>query len=81
MGLTMPDALVILGLLATVITALITIFPSLIKPKLPPACATCPEHSGVMKMIEALNTTLTRLQDTMDKMTDYFMRKGEHDGR
>jgi hypothetical protein len=77
--MSMPDALVILGICGTIITALITIVPSLIKPKSisSPLCPTCPEHSGVMKMIEALNSTLVRLQDTMDKMHQYFMTKGD----
>ncbi len=78
MGLTMPDALVILGVFATVITA----FIKYAKPGKSPTCATCAEHTGIVKTIEALNVTLTRLQNTMDKMSEYFIReRGKENGR
>lgn len=70
MNLSMPDALVILGIIGTIIVAMLKVAPAM-KPK---DCGTCSEHSGVEATIKALTTTLERLQDTMQQVQQLLVQ-------
>lgn len=83
MNLSMPDAMVICTALGTIIAAIIRFVPARNEQ---PFTHVCSEHSGVEASIKALNETLSRLQDTMDRLQELLItvlheRQGNEPGR
>lgn len=70
MNLTMPDALVILGILGSIMTAYIKRSGSGNNSRDKPDTFTCPAHSGTEQRIHALESWMTDVDSKLDKKLD-----------